>query len=293
MHQLRESLLDLLSHLEAGFDFADEDLTFITRDALLHRLAESEIAITDIHRQMSSRGDSSDLPRVTLFGRPNTGKSSLFNALVGHDAAMVSHYPGTTRDYLAAMLDFDGAKCLLIDTAGARDLQWTGGAIDDAAESVTAEQRRQSQLPILCIDSSRPLDPWEREQLVCMDSEKQMVVLTKCDLPRQTDDLPAAIETSGKTGRGMNDFRLELRRRMLAVRAQTGDAVAGTAVRCDESLRLAGQCLATARRVALDGQDDLAASEIRGALVELGKIVGTIYTDDVLDRIFSRFCVGK
>jgi tRNA modification GTPase len=191
------------------------------------------------------------------------------------------------------MLDFDGAKCLLIDTAGARDLQWTGGAIDDAAESVTAEQRRQSQLPILCIDSSRPLDPWEREQLVCMDSEKQMVVLTKCDLPRQTDDLPAAIETSGKTGRGMNDFRLELRRRMLAVRAQTGDAVAGTAVRCDESLRLAGQCLATARRVALDGQDDLAASEIRGALVELGKIVGTIYTDDVLDRIFSRFCVGK
>jgi tRNA modification GTPase len=165
--------------------------------------------------------------------------------------------------------------------------------IDQAAESATSEQRRGSHLQVLCLDSTRPLDAWECDQLACSDPPRRMLVLTKCDLPRQTDCTHTAVETSSKTGFGTADFREELRRQLLSLQKHGGDAVAGTAVRCADSLRLAGQSLQNARQVALTGQDELAAADIRAALVELGKVVGEVYTDDVLDRIFSRFCVGK
>jgi tRNA modification GTPase len=305
MHRLRDGLLDLLAHLEAGFDFADEDLTFITHEALVERLTEIKNDIATIHQQMAFRADSSRAFRVTLIGRPNTGKSSLFNAMAGERAALVSKHPGTTRDYLTADIDLDGVKCRLIDTAGMRgegsgrgDEGWSvhrpsDVGIDQAAESATSEQRRGAHLQVLCLDSTRPLDAWECDQLARSDPPRRMLVLTKCDLPRQTDCTHTAVETSSKTGIGTADFREELRRQLLSLQKHGGDAVAGTAVRCADSLRLAGQSLQNARQVALTGQDELAAADIRAALVELGKVVGEVYTDDVLDRIFSRFCVGK
>ncbi len=302
LHELRDTLLDLLAHLEAGFDFADEDLAFITRDELLDRLAEAEQTIETIHRQMASRSDSSEHLRVVLVGRPNAGKSSLFNSLVGDRTALVSEHPGTTRDYLTADLDFDGVKCRLIDTAGTsrgrKDKQPPVGRptpfeIEELAESSTAEQRRAAHLVLLCIDSSQPLDANEREWFAKLDPARQVVVLTKCDMPRHGDCPAADVETSTATGSGIVALRDLLHRRLLSMQNQAGDIVVGTAIRCADSLQHAGECLRSARHVAADGLEELAAAELRAALVELGRVVGEVYTDDVLDRIFSRFCVGK
>ena len=110
---------------------------------------------------------------------------------------------------------------------------------------------------------------------------------------RRIDCTHNAVETSSRTGQGIDTLREELRRAALAVGGAFGDVVAGTAVRCCESLRLAAECLHQARHLAVAAQEELAAAEIRLALEELGKVVGAVYTDDVLDRIFSRFCVGK
>ena len=121
LHRLRDDLLDLLAHLEAGFDFADEELPFLDRKVLDRRLAQAEESIATILRQMASRGGPSSSTRVVLVGQPNTGKSSLFNALAHGQAALVSDCPGTTRDYLVAELDLGGVKCQLIDTAGMGD----------------------------------------------------------------------------------------------------------------------------------------------------------------------------
>lgn len=293
LHGLRDQLLDLLAQLEAGFDFADEDLPFITAEELQQQVTAAAVAIARLADQMASRRDATDLVRVVLRGWPNTGKSSLFNALAKHEGAIVSDVPGTTRDYLTAELDLDGVQCLLVDTAGVELLpaESTGG-LREAAQSVTNEQTQQAQVQVLCLDSSRPLNPWETAQLA-LDAQAPLLVLTKTDAPRHTDLQQHAVETSSVTGQGLDQARRRLRDRVLAAQASGGEVVAGTAARCHESLRLAGQCLERAGELARVGGDELVAAEVRVALEELGRVVGAVYTDDVLDRIFSRFCIGK
>jgi tRNA modification GTPase len=294
LHRLRDGLLDLLAHLEAGFDFADEDLSFITHEELDRRLAEAETGVASILGQMASRGEESHAARAVLVGRPNTGKSSLFNALAGDRAALVSDLPGTTRDYLIAELDLDGVKCRLVDAAGMPlAVSDAENAVESAAQSAAEGQRRAADVEVLCLDCTRPLDDWERNELRSDNGKNRLVVLTKCDAPRRTDCTTAAVETSALSRQGIETLRRELRERAIAAAGGRGEAVAGTAARCRESLRLAGESLAQARRVASGGQDELVAAELHIALAELGKVVGAVYTDDVLDRIFSRFCVGK
>jgi tRNA modification GTPase len=252
--------------------------------------------VAAVERQLDSRGVTVDAVQAVLVGRPNTGKSSLFNALAGNSAALVSHQPGTTRDYLVVELDFDGVKCRLIDTAGmgkplAVSQEHT---IEHAAQLAADSQRRASHVQVLCLDSTRPMDDWERCELQGGATGRQrIVVLTKCDAPRAADVAAADIETSSRTGDGVQALRDQLRRKTLAAADAHGGVVAATAARCRESLRLAAQSLRQARSVAVKGQEELAAAEIRVAIEELGKVVGAVYTDDVLDRIFSRFCIGK
>ena len=301
LHDLHDRLLDLLAHLEAGFDFADEDLAFITRDELDQQLAAAQRDVASVCRQVTSRGEPLDVPRAVLVGRPNVGKSCLFNSLAGNRAALVSDHPGTTRDYLTVELDLDGVRCRLIDTAGRKEQEQahTGERaslkcdIEQAVERVAAEQHRGAHVPVLCLDSTRALDAWERDLVAIAAKKRLLVVLTKCDAPRNTDCPSAFLETSSITELGIDSLREELRRRAMAAGTHRGDVVAGTAIRCADSLRLAGQCLQRARHVAMADQQELAAAEIRAALEELGKVVGAVYTDDVLDRVFSRFCVGK
>ncbi len=335
LHRLSESLLDLLAHVEAGFDFADEDLLFITRESLVGRLAEAERDAAAVERQMTLRGESNAAFKAAIVGSPNSGKSSLFNAMLGDRAALVSDRSGTTRDYLTAELDLGGVRCQLIDTAGTSGegrvesgegrvesgekkiplavSQQSG--VEAAAQSAAERQRRAADVELFCLDSTRPLDDWELAELHSAGANSRVVVLTKCDLrvPEgdrsmfSADRLSAecvgspkngpvpddkAVETSSLTGVGVETLKAELRRRLLAAGGR-GETVAGTALRCGESLRLAGQSLRRAGEVAVAGREELAAAEIRVALDELGKVTGAVYADDVLERIFSRFCVGK
>jgi len=337
LHRLRDELVELLAHLEAGLDFADEDLPFITRRQLDEQLAAASETADRLARQMASRREAADLARVVLVGWPNTGKSSLFNALAGHVGALVSHHPGTTRDYLTHELELDGARCLLIDTAGVEPVP-AGADLDlrHAAQAASRRQSRAAHLNVLCIDSTRPLNRWEREQLAA-DAAGRLVVLTKIDLVQKGDrsnsperpagrlepipkpltpgpsprkrgegrtfwnrhltqigPVPFLVATSSLTGEGIGVLRERLRDAVLTAGASGGGVVAGTAVRCGESLRLAADSLSRARRLVHDNLgEELVAAEIRVALEELGKVVGAVYTDEILDRVFSRFCIGK
>lgn len=293
LHRLRDNLIELLAHVEAGLDFADEDLPFVTRQELDGRLAEAEKTVDAIQRQMDSRAEPVGAVRAVLVGRPNTGKSSLFNALAGEASALVSHQAGTTRDYLTMELDLDGVKCRLIDTAGTGDMPLETSHVEHAAQVATETQRQQADVQVLCLDSTRPMDDWERGELDNGVAGKQIVVLTKCDAARGIDYTIIGIETSSVSGKGIETVRSQLRQKALAVAGTHSGVVGCTAARCRESLRLAWECLRRARDVAAGGQEELAAAEIRVALDELGKVVGVVYTEDILDRIFSRFCIGK
>lgn len=297
LHRLREQLVELLAHLEAGLDFPEEDLPFITREELDRSLAEAADAVERVAAQLTARNTSSPVLHAVLLGRPNAGKSSLFNALAG-GIALVSSQPGTTRDYLVAEVDLAGLKCQLVDTAG---IEPTAEEVGIATQSMTASQARNAWLRLVCVDATRPLDDWDRQQLA-QNSDRQVIVLTKIDAEAVSTDAASAslllrakegsmlVRTSAATGAGLDDLRRALRSAAEAGTAASLGAVAGTAARCRESLRLAAQCLAQAREAM---GEELAALEIRTALDELGAVVGAVYTDDLLHRVFSRFCVGK
>ncbi len=192
LRRLRGELIDLLAHLEAGFDFADEDIPRLATDQLDRQLAAAAETVDRLLEQMATRRESVDLVRVVLIGWPNAGKSSLFNALLGRTGALVSAVPGTTRDYLTAELELDesadsSVRCLLVDTAGVEPSSpASADPVRQAAQAASANQDRQADIRILCLDSTRPSNAWEERQLADAAEGKDgglIVVLTKADLP--------------------------------------------------------------------------------------------------------------
>jgi tRNA modification GTPase len=309
LRRLRNDLLELLAHLEAGFDFADEDLPFITAEELLAQLDARSSQVDELARRLAFRGESAARARVALVGPPNVGKSSLFNALAGRQGAIVSEVPGTTRDYLIAQLDLDGVKCELVDTAGIDDapIRDETTAVAAAAQQMTHEQFRAAHVRVICVECGGARDGGGEQiregRVNDGNPTEEIVVLTKCDkyvgLPSLTPlssqaERPCVLPTSAATGDGIADLKAAIRAAVLRLSGPQGEVVAGTAVRCGESLRLAAASLDRASAAVSAGiGEELIAAEVRVALNELGKVAGAVYTEDVLDRIFSRFCIGK
>jgi tRNA modification GTPase len=283
--QLREDLLNLLADVEAGLDFSDEDLSFVDTDELLKRLARALAMVTLVRKQIEQRSLSSRPFRAVLAGPPNAGKSSLFNALLGHGAALVSDQPGTTRDFLCARLALGDVVCDLIDTAGLREREGKADEIEQAAQSLGMDQARGADLIIWCQEASP-----ERERPECpFPQELVLRLATKADLGEQT--LDGVLATSAVTGFGLDSLKSELAER---VRRQSHVGLAPSLSRCRQHVDACLEHLRAAHACVL-GQEpaEFLAMELRIALDELGAMVGAIYSDDLLDRIFSRFCIGK
>ncbi len=279
---LREDLLNLLADVEAALDFADEDISFVGRDDLLHRLTRGLAQLTTASRQLDARGVGDRPFRVVLAGLPNAGKSSLFNALGG--AALVSPQPGTTRDYLVQRLDLGGAAVELVDTPG-----WRPGtdAIEEQAQALGREQAGEADLLLLCLPADEPPRPEDAETLR-QERPPVLGIVTKSDLGNPHPALPAV---SAVTGEGLEALREALAER---VRSRPRPALASSLGRCRGHVEACLACLRRAHSAVLfDEPAELLALELRGALEQLGEMVGAVYTDDLLDRIFSRFCIGK
>jgi tRNA modification GTPase len=277
---LREDLLNLLADIEASLDFADEDITFVGRDHLLLRLSKGMAQVTLVRRQLDSRGRSEKAFRAVLVGRPNAGKSRLFNVLTG-GKAIVSDQPGTTRDYLIGRLELDGATVELIDTAGR---QAPRDAIDAEAQSLGRGQADASDLLLVCVPAEATLNDDDHGHV----EAGGVLVATMCDRAAAPE---GRLATSAVTGLGLDDLRSLLSER---ARARREPPLAPSLSRCRHHVE---KCLTHLRNshnaVLFDDPAEILALELRAALEELGALVGAIYTDDLLDRIFSRFCIGK
>jgi tRNA modification GTPase len=296
LNDLRNELLDLLAELEAGLDFVEEDIEFISDDELRRQLAKVQSMTESLIDTTAERSVDRQRFRIVLVGAPNVGKSSLLNALTDRSTAIVSDQAGTTRDYVDAVIDLDGFVCSIVDTAGIERKEVLMG-LDQQAQATTVEQVRQADLCLVCLDASRPLEE-ASHQIVREYGDRQnaLIVLTKADLPRRISWSPwaaSSIDTSSRTGIGMNALRDAMRQRLVG--DQGGDLmVASTALRCHDSLRSTVDALTRALTlVETQAGNELVAAELRVALDELGKVVGATYTDDILDRIFGRFCIGK
>lgn len=316
--QMRSHLLDLLADLEAGLDFVEDDIEFIDRASVL-QILEQELAQCQFWlEQLERRHYWDGAIRVALCGSPNVGKSSLFNALVDGRRAIVSPQAGTTTDFLAGQTQQAGWRLEFVDTAG-----WTRPPMADssgeslpnlAADSVTerlsaneesvdsqsqhqmARQWEVADVRLLCVDLSRRLTPLERAWLQQTGSQSEtLVVGTKCDLRPEIDWDGVICRTSTFSGEGIAELVAAILANFRG-RHQNDQVhlLSSTAMRCGDNLRAAEQSLSRARQLTMDREpEELAALEIRQALDELGQIIGTVYTDDLLDRIFSRFCIGK
>jgi tRNA modification GTPase len=292
LQQLRSDLLDLLADLEAGLDFADEDIDFIDTEQAGMRLTNSEHSIRLVLQQITSRGRSQQLPRVVLRGWPNVGKSSLINALCDDPVALVSDQAGTTRDYVSRSFNWQGTQGLLIDTAGIDRLP-ERNSVEAEAQRLADEQHQQADLELLCLDGSRPLSRAEAALLV-NPTANRLVVWTKADLPGPAPLGVPAVSTSSRSGAGIDRLRKLICRRLAAGGAPESLVVASTAQRCRTSLESALQHLQRAARLLSGNQGhELVAIELRESLERLGQVVGAVYTDDILDRVFQRFCIGK
>ena len=306
--KLREDLLQLLAQVEAGLDFVAEEIEFISRPQILDQLARGQKIVAAIQLQMVSRADQATLPRVVLLGKPNAGKSSLFNALSRQygsgrgvpSSALVSGQPGTTRDYVTARLEGANWACELIDTAG--DEPQTGrSALGQAAHTSAHEQYRRADVRLLCIAAADLLaNPaagkvadWPSSDRILVTQSDRISGESPCRL--LSNGLPAgAIVCSSQTGEGLQEVLAAIEGLVLGAVDAGPQAVAATATRCAGSLRRTAHSLARAQRLtAKDGGMELIATELRIALDALGKVVGAIYTDDILDRIFAQFCIGK
>jgi tRNA modification GTPase len=283
LQELRDDLLNLLADVEAALDFADEDIRFVQQEEMLRRLGKALAQVTLLGKQLQQRSLTERVFRVVLTGRPNAGKSCLFNALAGANA-LVSPQPGTTRDYLMHRLHLGEARIELIDTPG---WQAESGTIESQAQTLAREQAEQADLLLLCLETGNLLLP-EEEALCRRPHPPVVAIATKCDLATPPPDMPA---TSAVTGIG-----LDLLRSLLSehTRRHKQPALVPSLSRCRHHVESSLEQLRRAHSIVLfDEPPELLALELRGALEQLGEMVGTVYTDDLLDRIFSRFCIGK
>jgi tRNA modification GTPase len=295
----RSDLLDLLADLEAGLDFVDEDIEFVGRADVVARLEHAQERIDGLLAQADGRMQSRGRRRVVLAGLPNAGKSTLFNALAGREAALVSEVRGTTRDYLAAELDWDGTAIELIDTAG-----WEHGGenIMQAAQALRREQLEQADLIVWCRaadleDDGRALDERLLGELLAHQGHGVLIAETKGDLRKAAGHAgreTGAVRVAAPQRFGLEELRAAAGARLSDRQAGGSELLGSTAARCRDSLESSSNALHRAREAATAGEgDEVLAIEIREVLEHLGRIVGAVYTDDVLDRIFGRFCIGK
>jgi tRNA modification GTPase len=272
---LREELLDVLAELEARLDFA-EDVERDGEDAALARVAGVRASLEAIGTAAGTGQACGATSTVVLVGAPNAGKSTLFNALLGEDRALVTEIPGTTRDAIAETLELAGERVRLVDTAGLREAR---GRVERLG--VEATVRAASGADLLVVVREPGGSPCEG----LPEGVPALPVWTKADLGPAPDD--GALRVSARTGEGLAALRREVGARLAA--AGEGGEFGALPRQGDALLRAAGALAG----VAPGTPAEVAAAALRESLHALGEVTGETATEELLDRIFAAFCVGK
>jgi tRNA modification GTPase len=288
-------LFDLSARLEASLDFPDEGYHFLEPDAAARELA-------DIIEGMTALLDASARGRllregcqVAIVGRPNAGKSSLFNCLAGAGRAIVTDVPGTTRDLLTETIDIDGIPMTIVDTAGVREASSDPIEVEGIARAVAA--RNVASVVVLVLDRSAALTNEDQRLIEDTGSRPRVIAANKIDLPRAewngfSDSLPM-LAVSARTGEGVDALRSALAS-AIVTREPARDAPAITNARHVDLVERAKASLEEARCAVIAGTpEEFVLADINDARARLEEVTGRRTPDDVLRAIFERFCIGK
>ena len=285
-------LFDLIARLEASLDFPDEGYHFIEP-------AETAAHIGSIVQEIDRLLDGASRGRliregatVAVIGRPNVGKSSIFNALVGSDRAIVTDVAGTTRDLVSERVDLEGLAVTLVDTAGWRD---TTDVVEREGVDRARRAREIAGLLLVVIDRSCSLAPEDERLLAETAAQRRVIVLNKSDLPpAATVGAADVVCVSALTAIGMDALRGAIVR-ALAADVMLRDTAAISNVRHIGLLERARDSLVSAQKAAQHGEtpEEFVLADLQTARIRLDEIVGVRTSEDVLQHIFERFCIGK
>lgn len=294
--EIYDGLMAIVSRFYAVVDYPDEDIEDVQREDMLDTLRESENKLQELLATFS-RGKLLKLGVPTvILGKPNAGKSSLLNALLGYDRAIVTDVAGTTRDTVEEKVRLDHVLLRLIDTAGIRDT-------DDSVEKIGVERSRdaarQSSLALLVLDGSAPMDEEDEAAIaVAKEVANLVVIVNKADLKRKidigtlADRFDNVISLSAKTGEGLTTLTDHITSLYPAGTTAQGELL--TNARQADAVSRALNAIREARSALRIGMTpDVVLSDAENALSALGELNGKSIREDLVSTIFSRFCVGK
>ena len=292
IREIDEALFDLAARLEASLDFPEEGYHFVEPGRVASELEGVSARIAALLQHASRGRLVREGARVAIVGRPNTGKSTLFNALAGASRAIVTDIPGTTRDLVTELIDLDGVPVTLVDTAGLRES--AADAVEREGMQRTRGAAAVADLVIVVIDRSCAMDVEDAAILAETEGRARVVVANKADLPFACPQLPHdALAVSGATRLGLDELRARIVS-ALSDDSPSGDAPTVTNLRHVALLERAQVALSRAVQAALgQSPEEFVAADVSEAREALEEITGRRSADDMLAAIFSRFCIGK
>ncbi len=298
LNGLHDTLLNVQAQLEASIDFTEDGLTFQSREDTQKQIQEVETDLRKLVHSFRQGRIYREGMRVTLVGKPNVGKSSLLNALLQEDRAIVTAYAGTTRDTLEERARIKDIHIIITDSAGLRD---NPEIIEEEGIERTRAALEKSDLAVVVFDPSEPLDDNDKLLMDEVGEKPRLVVLNKSDLPAAwpTDQIKTfmageqPITLSAKTLEGFDSLTNALHQKAIGGE-RVGESLVITRERHRDHLQQAANALHNASETLLsDYSEELIAVDVTLAMEHLGAVLGKTFEEDLLDKIFGQFCIGK
>jgi tRNA modification GTPase len=301
LQPVKDQLLQIIVRLESSLEFVEDDLPGVEQEQVLASLASLRSDLERLANTFSRGRLLREGIRVALIGRPNVGKSSLFNRLLGHGRAIVTDIPGTTRDTISESIGVDGVPLVLTDTAG---LRTASDQIESIGVDRTKREAADSDLLVVVIDGSEPLTDEDRSVLSEVAGRRHIIAVNKCDLPtfsETTIDHPSSasqdsrsvVSISAVTAEGLQDLRSAILKPFMNGNHAVEGLLITNARHHDLLLRTIDAIISSGELLKTRASEELVLVGLHNALLYLGEITGETTSDEILGKIFSTFCIGK
>jgi len=292
-----DTLMSVLAQLETTIDFPEEGLEFQKKNKLLEQVRQVREALEALIQSYRQGKIFREGARVALAGKPNVGKSSLLNVLLQEDRAIVTPFPGTTRDMLEERVRIKDIHINIIDSAG---LRADPEPVEEQGIARTRAALAQADLALLLFDGSQALDANDETLIREVKDKPCLIIINKCDLPEKLDikqlqaQLAKPLRISAKSHAGIQALIDAIYNRLVKENKPSGESTVITRERHRELLvRAERALLKTCRSIEEGLSEEFIAEDINDALESLGTILGKTIEEDLLDKIFSEFCIGK
>jgi tRNA modification GTPase len=291
---VKQKLIALIAKLEAGIDFAEDDVAVMPADQILSAMEEVSALLRGLDASFAYGRLVREGWTLAIVGRPNVGKSSLFNQLVEQERSIVTALPGTTRDLVTETVALGGIPVRLVDTAGIREAL---NEAEDIGIRKSMEALADADLVLVVLDASAELSGVDRELLADVRGRAAIVVCNKMDLAESSEPIPTAglptLRTSAVTGEGIAGLRAEILRLVRGSAVEDGGAMLTNLRQQGQIQSALGALNAASCSVQNAIPDEMVLLDLYQALTALDELTGATTADDILNLIFSTFCIGK